>query len=300
MGVGPRHVILGLAAVAAVLALDAPSLVSASHVSISASVSGQQLEVGERSVTVRVTWNGTCHGAESGANWFGSLSLDDPKGSGSIYMGGVSGGSGSADQLVGRAEQTRAVTPVLRLSCASDIDNHGSESVVVRGQPVEIPGLDSTPEDDSGGGGGSAGGSDDDDRGSGPAPAGLPAGACRLRRLGTARADRLTGTADHESLLGRGGHDRLAGRGGHDCLYGAAGNDRLSGGDGDDALYGGAGRDRLSGGRGTNIYDAGSGADVVRAVNGHRETVRCGPGRDVVRADRTDRLRNCERVTRIG
>jgi Ca2+-binding RTX toxin-like protein len=298
MGVGPRHVIGGLAAAA--IAFGAPSLVSASHVSISASVAGQQLDVGDRSVTVRVTWNGTCHGAESGASWFGSLSLDDPKGSGSIYMGGVSGGSGSADQLVGRAEETRAVTPVLRLSCASDSDLHGSETVVVRGQPVEIPGLaDSTPGGGSGGGG-SGGGSDDGDQESGRAPPGLPAEACRVRRLGTAQADRLTGTADHERLLGRGGHDRLAGRGGHDCLYGEAGNDWLSGGDGDDALYGGAGRDRLSGGRGVNQYDAGAGADVVRAANGRRETVRCGPGDDRVRADRTDRLRDCERVTRVG
>jgi N-acetylglucosamine-6-sulfatase len=52
--------------------------------------------------------------------------------------------------------------------------------------------------------------------------------------------------------------------------------------------------------RGTRLPDwicAGGGDDVIRVRGGGRDVVKCGPGRDVVHADRTDRLRGCEGVS---
>jgi Ca2+-binding RTX toxin-like protein len=90
--------------------------------------------------------------------------------------------------------------------------------------------------------------------------------------------------------------ERAPSRDGHDCLVGGSGRDRLLGEDGYDRLTGGSGRDRLDGGPGRNAYDAGSGDDQVKARNGRRETVRCGPGDDSASVDRNDRVRGCETV----
>ena len=91
----------------------------------------------------------------------------------------------------------------------------------------------------------------------------------RTTRTGTARGDVLRGTPGRDVLRGLGGADRL---------YGLAGND---------LLVGGRGRDRLF---------AGPGNDVVHAKDGMRDTIVCGAGRDLVRADRADRIsRDCER-----
>lgn len=88
-------------------------------------------------------------------------------------------------------------------------------------------------------------------------------------------------------------------------LEGGAGNDRLTGGDGGDTLRGGpgvdtlvglAGDDRLRGGHGEDILDAGSGNDHVFARDGQRDTIDCGPGKDMARADEQDVLIGCERV----
>jgi hypothetical protein len=43
---------------------------------------------------------------------------------------------------------------------------------------------------------------------------------------------------------------------------------------------------------------AGAGNDLVDARNGRIDTIDCGPGRDVVWADRRDVVRNCEIVHR--
>lgn len=100
-------------------------------------------------------------------------------------------------------------------------------------------------------------------------------------RIGTAGADRLVGTpyADH--------------------LSGAGGNDTLLGGRGDDVLRGGPGNDLLDGGPGSDRLEGGAGNDTIRARDGQRDSIDCGPGRDVVLADRLDRVaRNCEIVRR--
>jgi Ca2+-binding RTX toxin-like protein len=96
-----------------------------------------------------------------------------------------------------------------------------------------------------------------------------------------AKARVRTGTRGRDVLRGTSGRDTLRGLGGDDRLYGLAGPD---------LLVGGSGQDRLSGG---------AGADVLRAVDRQRDTVSCGTGRDLVYADRLDRVaRDCERVIR--
>jgi Ca2+-binding RTX toxin-like protein len=150
-------------------------------------------------------------------------------------------------------------------------------------------------------------------------------GLCANVIRGTRDDDALRGTAFGDRLVGGDGGDLLKGLGGDDCLEGGAGNDVLDGGDGDDRLAGSAGRDRLIGGKGADkltggkgndrlsggagndtlspgaghdAIDAGAGNDIINSVDGVRETVECGPGRDTVRADRRDRLKHCEKVTR--
>jgi len=73
----------------------------------------------------------------------------------------------------------------------------------------------------------------------------------------------------------------------------------LSGGLESDRVSGGSGNDFIDGGSGKNSIDAGSGNDLIDAANNHGgERINCGPGRDRVIADSSDRLRNCERVSR--
>lgn len=133
------------------------------------------------------------------------------------------------------------------------------------------------------------------------------AGACAVEVLGTEAADRLTGDDRGELIRGLSGADRLRGGGGDDCVHGDAHADAVFGDDGDDTLLGGSGRDRLyggpgddalDGGSGVDLIDGGAGADIINAVDGRADRVRCGSGRDRVRADRVDRLRGCERVRR--
>ena len=127
-----------------------------------------------------------------------------------------------------------------------------------------------------------------------------PVPDCSTTLRGSSAADRLTGGEAGERFLGGRGADRIEGKGGDDCISGGAGNDRLRGQAGDDTVTGGSGRDRLSAGGGRNRLNAGAGADNVNAVNRRRDVVRCGTGRDRVRADRTDRVaRDCERVRRV-
>jgi Ca2+-binding RTX toxin-like protein len=110
--------------------------------------------------------------------------------------------------------------------------------------------------------------------------------------------DCLEGGAGDDVLDGGDGSDRLSGASGRDRLIGGKGDDKLTGGKGNDRLSAGAGNDTLSPGAGTDKVDAGSGNDTINAVDGVRETIECGAGKDTVRADKRDRLKHCEKVTR--
>ncbi|HEX6695681.1 MAG TPA: hypothetical protein VF080_02770 [Solirubrobacteraceae bacterium] len=158
-----------------------------------------------------------------------------------------------------------------------------------------------------------------------PAALALGGPACANPSFGGRDDDVLFGSSFGDRMYGRQGRDLLRGRAGNDCLFGGegadvldgdGGDDTLSGGDGRDRLFGGAGSDRVLGGakgdevRGDTGNDqlfpgtgrdrvwGGAGNDVISARDGSRDVIDCGPGLDRVTADRRDRLRNCERVSR--
>jgi Ca2+-binding RTX toxin-like protein len=94
-------------------------------------------------------------------------------------------------------------------------------------------------------------------------------------------------------LIGAAGRDRLT-AGDTGRLEGSGGDDVLRGGR---TLLGGAGGDKLSGLAGRDAFRGGSGGDLIRADDGTRDVVRCGPGEDTARIDRADRpARGCEVV----
>ncbi len=138
---------------------------------------------------------------------------------------------------------------------------------------------------------------------------------CGNAIAGTRRGETLRGTSAGDEVRALGGRDVVEGLFGDDCLLGGGGGDRmvggagsdeLSGGGGGDVLDGGAGPDRLTGGSGAdvlrdrggaNTFSAGGGDDRVDAVNRRRDEIRCGRGRDIVQADRSDQPgRDCETV----
>lgn len=97
-----------------------------------------------------------------------------------------------------------------------------------------------------------------------------PSAAARIQ--GTEGPDRLIGTARADSIYGLGGSDRLAGKAGPDLLHGGPGLDTLAGGTGDDR--------------------------IAAHYDGARDTVGCGPGRDVVTAEPADAVAaDCETVS---
>jgi urease beta subunit len=89
-----------------------------------------------------------------------------------------------------------------------------------------------------------------------------------------------SGSAKSETMRGTTRNDTLRGLAGKDTLYGGAGNDTLIGGPGKDKLYGGTGN------------------DTIRAVDGERDVIDCGPGRDTAYVDKRDLIKNCERAFR--
>jgi uncharacterized repeat protein (TIGR01451 family) len=124
---------------------------------------------------------------------------------------------------------------------------------------------------------------------------------------GLERSDLLRGLDGADCLWGGEGNDVLDGDGGDDRLWGGNGSDRLVGGAGSDLLYGGLKRDVLIGGLGDDFISPGTGRDLVRsgagndvinARDGSRDVIECASGVDRVTADRRDRLRGCEQVTR--
>jgi Ca2+-binding RTX toxin-like protein len=191
------------------------------------------------------------------------------------------------------AEGNRVIFETAQRMTANDNDS-GRSDVYAAGSPDPVPATPQQPGQPTTGGG--------------PSLPDLLTGPCANQERGTGGRDVLDGSAAGDTLRGLAGDDRMNGLAGDDCLFGAGGDDRLmggtgkdrlSGGPGRDRLAGGAGADRLSGGRGTNSISGGAGHDVVNSANGRRDRVLCGPGRDRVRADRSDTLKGCERSRRV-
>ncbi|HYP56273.1 MAG TPA: hypothetical protein VEQ41_08255 [Solirubrobacterales bacterium] len=108
------------------------------------------------------------------------------------------------------------------------------------------------------------------------------------RYTGSRLGDEYGGFHDAGDLIfGLRGNDRLRGNSGDDCIHGGRGADRLAGMDGADLITAGGGRDDVG---------AGGGPDLVFVRDGSRDTVRCGAGHDIVKADSIDRLGGCEQI----
>lgn len=101
----------------------------------------------------------------------------------------------------------------------------------------------------------------------------------------------LAGTAAAARIVGTSGNDLLAGTPRSDTIFGREGRDRLTGGAGADFLHGGPGKDLIDGGPGNDR--------IAVQYDGARDSVRCGPGADVVNADLPDTVgTDCELVGR--
>jgi Tol biopolymer transport system component len=84
-----------------------------------------------------------------------------------------------------------------------------------------------------------------------------------------------------------------------DLVYARAGYDNVRSGRGSDIVFGGRGGDILDGGPGRDDLRSGRGDDTIHARDGKTDHITCGPGRDVVAADRRDLVdQDCERVIR--
>jgi len=51
---------------------------------------------------------------------------------------------------------------------------------------------------------------------------------------------------------------------------------------------------------GHDLVFGGQGNDTIYARDGQRDTINCGPGHDVVYADKFDVAKECERILRAG
>ena len=277
-----------------------PAVGVAENITVMPTTSAHLKSLSPSSARVRVTWNIRCNGPGTAAQYGGNLYLIDEVTHEEIYMGGIFSGAGGAIQTVKRRDKDRRMRPRIKAQCSKVGGNgtrFGSDTIETVGGFVVIPaknghGGGGGGNHGGGGGGGGSGGAEPDDP--------LRPGGCANELLGSAGPDVLDGEAGGDLILALGGADRVRGRGGHDCLHGGSGRDRLFGEAGYDRLTGGGGADLLDGGPGRNAFDAGRGDDRIRARNGLRERVRCGPGDDTALADRSDRLRGCEHVARAG
>jgi Ca2+-binding RTX toxin-like protein len=117
--------------------------------------------------------------------------------------------------------------------------------------------------------------------------------------LGCALAVALPAMA--ETFKGTGGDDRLVGTQGADEIFGKAGNDTIRGRGRIDLLVGGPGEDDLQGGLNFDEIYGGRGDDKIRAREGVRDQIDCGPGRDTAIVDRfEDGLFDCEIIKEAG
>jgi Tol biopolymer transport system component len=81
----------------------------------------------------------------------------------------------------------------------------------------------------------------------------------------------------------------------HQCVIGTARANRLLGTRFNDVVVAGGGNDQIDGREGPDLIVAGTGNDRIAARDGTRDRIVCGPGRDVVVADRRDLVaRDCE------
>ena len=94
------------------------------------------------------------------------------------------------------------------------------------------------------------------------------------------------------SIKGNDKPNTLVGTPNDETIYGLGGADRIDAWGGNDTLRLGDGSDKGHGGRGN---------DYIRAVDGSKDTIYCGPGADGVKANPGDNVAgDCEKVKRAG
>src|SRR5204863_4579791 len=81
---------------------------------------------------------------------------------------------------------------------------------------------------------------------------------------------------------------------------GGSGADSLTGGGGPNRLDGGPGNDRIDGDAGNDLLLGGPGNDTVDAVDGKKDVLDCGAGRDRASTDKADRRKSCELKGKAG
>jgi len=100
-------------------------------------------------------------------------------------------------------------------------------------------------------------------------------------------------------LYGRPWNDLICGGDQRDYVEANDGDDVVFGGGGRDFIGGSLGRDRITPGPGRDVVFGGQHDDTIDARDGEVDTIECGFGRDVVRADPSDRIASdCEEVSR--
>jgi RTX calcium-binding nonapeptide repeat (4 copies) len=108
--------------------------------------------------------------------------------------------------------------------------------------------------------------------------------------LGTDKPDAVP---HHPGLNGQDGDDKIRGLGGSDTIGGGPGNDILYGGDGDDYVDGSKGEDVLYGGDGNDVL---YGYEYENDVEGQRDKLYCGKGKDLYDAEKNDYVdSSCEK-----
>jgi Ca2+-binding RTX toxin-like protein len=139
----------------------------------------------------------------------------------------------------------------------------------------------------------------------GPGVDNLEGGAGRDRISGGRGFDSISGHAGSDRLDGGAGTDQLIGGRGDDRLLGRAGNDGMIDFQGDDVMIGAAGNDILiaisnngSAATGSARLVGGPGKDSFTIRNRRLDRASGGAGRDLAEADKNDRLRSIEDVTR--
>ncbi len=100
-------------------------------------------------------------------------------------------------------------------------------------------------------------------------------------------------------LLGTDKLDYLNGVDGDDEIRGLGRGDDLMGGDGNDVIYGGPGGDSLLGGKGNDVIYGGDGNDFLWSIDGQRDKVYGGKGKDRCTFDKLDYVdSSCEQKRR--
>lgn len=112
---------------------------------------------------------------------------------------------------------------------------------------------------------------------------------------GSTGADTIDGGADDDQIQG---DDFNVDVGENDFILGGSGAELIEGHGGRDTIDAGSGNDDVGGGQGRDKVKAGAGNDRVSSRDGYAETIDCGPGKDVLRADTKDKGVGCETIHR--